>query len=178
MRYLATGSIAQHPGSGRRTEITEDVKRIVDERVKVDNEMTAMQLHVLLVDLSYSLSLSTILCCGSTLRWTFRQNAYGQLIREANQIKRLESARKYKDNNFADVVFTDETTVQQESLHLFRCWKGVTPKSKPRYFIYQNIHSNKHAHVAKDYSDHSVFTCISYRPKHPTKVHVWAGLSM
>ena len=84
IRYLATGSIARCPGSGRRTKITEDVKRVVEEQMKVDDETTATQLHVLLVDLGYSLSLRTILCCRSTLGWTFRGNAYCQLIREAN----------------------------------------------------------------------------------------------
>ena len=89
--------------------------------------MTATQLHVLLVELGYNLSLCTILLCGSTLRWTFRGSAYCQLICEANGIKRLESARKYKDDNFANVMFTDETTVQQDSYRRFCCRKGVNP---------------------------------------------------
>ena len=39
--YLATGSIAQRPGSGgRKTKITKDVKRIVKEQMKVANEKT------------------------------------------------------------------------------------------------------------------------------------------
>lgn len=135
IRYLATGSIARRPGSGRRTKITEDVKRIVDEQMTVDDETTATQLHVLLVDLGYSLSLRTILRCRSTLGWTFRGSAYCQLIREANRIKRLAWARKYKDDDFTNVVFTDETTVQQESHRRFCCRKrGEPPKNKPRYF--------------------------------------------
>ena len=55
VRYFATGSTARRPGSGRRAKIMEDVKRIVDEQMKVDNETTGTQLHVLLVDLGYSL---------------------------------------------------------------------------------------------------------------------------
>ena len=84
VRYLATGSIAQRPGSGRRTKVTEDVKRILDEQMKVDDEKIAMQLHVLLVDLGYSLSLGTILHCRSTLGWTFCGSGYCQLVHEAN----------------------------------------------------------------------------------------------
>ena len=115
----------------------------MEEQIKVDDETTATQLHVLLVHLGYSLSLRTILRCRSTLGWTFRGSAYCQLIREANRVKRLEWARKYKDDDFADVVFTDETTIQQESHRRFCCRKkGEPPKSKPRYSIhmYQNVH--------------------------------------
>ena len=112
----------------------EDVERIVNEQMKVNDKMTATQLHLLLVDLGYSLSLRTVLRCGLTLGWTFCRSAYCQLICEANRIKRLELAHKYKDNNFTNVVFTDETTVQQESHHRFCYWKGVTLYEQTKVF--------------------------------------------
>lgn len=145
--YLATRSIAQRPGSGRRTKITKDVKRAVEEQMKVNDKMRTTQLHVPLVYLGYSLSLHTILRCRSTLGWTFHGSAYSQLIREANRIKRLEWACKHKDDDINNVLFTDETIVQQESHCRFCCRKkGESPKSKPRYFthmyVYQNVHNN------------------------------------
>ena len=82
------------------------------KKMKVDDETTPTQLHVLLVDLGFSLSLLMILPCQLTLRWTFRRSASCELTCEANQIKRLEWAHKYKNDDFANVVFTGETTVQ------------------------------------------------------------------
>ena len=132
-RYLSTGTIGRRPGSGGKTKITEEVKKIVDEQMDLDDETTATQLHVLLVSLGYNLSLRTILRCRTTLGWTYRGSAYCQLIRDANKIKRLEWARTYKDDDFANVVFTDESSIQQESHRRFCCHKrGERPKSKPR----------------------------------------------
>ena len=144
-RYSSTGSICRLPGSGRKTKITEDVKRIVDQQMSVDDETTATQLHVLLTNFGYRLSLRTILRCRTTLGWTFRGSAYCQLIREANKVKRLEWARKYRDDDFANVVFADESSIQQESHPCFCCRKrGEPPKTKPRLdaelnALYQNI---------------------------------------
>ena len=134
--YSATGSICRRQGSGRKTKITEDIKRIVDQQMTVDDKTTATQLHVLLTNFGYRLSLRTILRCRTTLGWTFRGSAYCQLIREANKVKRLEWARKYKDDDFANVVFTDETSIQQESHRRFCCRKrGEPPKNKPRLVV-------------------------------------------
>ena len=133
-RYLATGTILRLPGSGRKTKITDDVKRVVEEQMRRDDETTATQLHVLLTSLGYNMSLRTILRCRTLLGWTFRGSAYCQLIREKNKLKRLEWAQKNLNEDFSDVVFTDECSVQQESHRRYCCRKrGEPPKSKPRY---------------------------------------------
>ena len=81
------------------------------------------------------------------LGWIYRESAYCQLIRTVNKIKRLEWARNYLHDNFEDVIWTDETTVQLQTHRRFCCRKeGEKPRLKP---------------------------C----PKHPIKVHVWAGIS-
>ena len=132
-RYFETGTIARRPGSGGKTKITDEVKRIVEEQMRCDDETTATQLHVLLVSHGYQLSLRTILRTRTVLGWTFRGSAYCQLIREPNKLKRLEWARKNLNNNFSDVVFTDECSVQQESHRRFCCRKqGEAPKNKPK----------------------------------------------
>jgi hypothetical protein len=83
--------------------------------------------------------------------WTFRGNAYWQLIRESNKEKRLvwvqENLAAALTDSFTDVIWTDETSVQLES-HRRHCFRktGCQPQAKPR-------------------------------AKHPTKVHVWAGIS-
>ena len=138
-RVATTGSIERLAGSGRRTKQTDDVKAIVEEAMRKDDETTAVQLHALLTTKGYSLSLSTILRCRKSLGWTFRGSAYCQMIREANKTKRLQWAKQYLDeaaaeNGFLDVIFTDETSVQLESHRRFCCRKrGEPPKNKPRY---------------------------------------------
>ena len=63
--------------------------------------------------------------------WTFCGSAYCQLIRQVNKEKRLEWAQKYKDDSFADVIYTDECKVQLESPRRFCCRKkGETPRPK------------------------------------------------
>jgi len=68
------------PGSGRKTVITPQIKAIIGEQMRKDDETTASQLHVLLVSLGDHLNLRTILHCRAALSWTFRGSAYCQLI--------------------------------------------------------------------------------------------------
>lgn len=102
--YLATGTIAWRQGSGAKMKITNEAKRIIEEQMRLDNETTVTQLHILLVRLGYSLSLCTVLLCWTTLGWTFRGSAYCQLIREQNKRNRLKWALKFKDDDFSDIV--------------------------------------------------------------------------
>lgn len=124
------------------------MRHLVEQRMRQDDETTATQLHELLVSNGISISLRTVLRCREQLGWTFRGSAYCQLIREANKTKRLEWALQYRTDDFTNVIFSDEASVQIET-HRLRCYrkKGERPKPKPR-------------------------------PKHPVKVHVWAGISM
>ena len=132
-RFETTGSLGRRPGSGRPSKITAEIKRIVENQMQLDDETTAVQLHRLLNDCGYSVSLRTILRCRTSLGWTFRGSAYCQLIREANKEKRLVWATNHIHETFNDVIFTDESTVQMETHRRFCCRKlGVAPKPKPR----------------------------------------------
>ena len=87
--------------------------------MRADDETTAVQLHVLLVSNGFDISLSTILRSRTMLGWTFRGSKYCQLIRHANKYKRFQWAMQYLPEvfagGFADVIWTDETTVHLES---------------------------------------------------------------
>lgn len=132
-KYEETGSIARTPGSGRPTKITAEVKALVEAKMQDDDETTAIQLHALLSSRGYQISKKTILRCRSALGWTFRGSAYCQLIRESNKIKRLEWARQHLHDDFDDVVWTDECSVQLETHKRFCCRKqGEPPRPKPR----------------------------------------------
>lgn len=131
--YQETGSISRRPGSGRPSKITAEIKRIVEEQMRKDDETSAYQLHRLLTEKGYSISLRTILRCRTALGWTFRGSAYCQLIREANKTKRLAWAQEHLHDTFEDVIWSDECTVQMESHRRFACRKrGEAPRPKPR----------------------------------------------
>jgi len=98
----------------------EEVKNVVEQQMRRDDETTASQLHVILTTLGYSISLRTILHCRTSLGWTFRGSAYCQLIRDVNKQKRLDFSLDHRQDNFANVIFTDECSVQLES-HRRRC---------------------------------------------------------
>ena len=132
-RYETTGSIARKAGSGRPTKVTTEIKAVVEQQMQLDDETSAVQLHALLLSKGYSISLPTILRCRSALGWTFRGSSYCQLIREANKTKRLEWAIAHRNDDFDDVIWTDETSVQLETHRRFCCRKlGQQPKPKPR----------------------------------------------
>ncbi len=147
-RYQKLCTIARKPGSGRPSKITEQVRRIVDEQMRRDDETTATQIHDLLMRHGISLNIRTVLRSRQQLGCTFRGSAYCQLIRGVNKQKRLEWALQNQADFFENVIFSDECSVQLET-HCLRCYrkKGEKPSNKPR-------------------------------AKHPAKVHVWAGISM
>ena len=53
-KYLATGSIGRRPTSGRLSKVTAEVKAIIDNKMTVDDETSAYQLHRLLRSRGYS----------------------------------------------------------------------------------------------------------------------------
>ena len=146
-RYEETGMISCTPGSGKASKFTADAKKIIEEQMEKDDEMTGVELQKLLAKNDIQVASSTALRWRTELGWTSRGTSYCQMIREANEEKRLEWAEKNKDMSSEDVIYTDETTVQLETHRQTCCYKrGQKPRYKPK-------------------------------PKHPVKVHVWAGIS-
>ena len=94
-------------------------------------------------------SLLTIKRARRDLGWTMKRTRYCQLISEVNKEKRMEWCldRVLNDFELSDVIWTDECSVQLES--------------------HRKITYHKHGEPSKMVS----------RPKHPPKVHVWAGIS-
>ena len=109
--------------SGRPSKTTPYVKCVVEDQMRLKNYTTAYQLHSLLNANGYFLSIHTVFQCRSDWGWTFRDSAYCQLIRQVNKKKCLQCAQEYKDDMFADVIYTNECTVQLESHRWFFCWK-------------------------------------------------------
>ena len=55
--YQESETIHCLPGSGRISKITGEIKEIVEQQMRTDDETTAVQLHRLLNDKRYSISL-------------------------------------------------------------------------------------------------------------------------
>ncbi len=145
-RYCKTGSINRQKGSGRPTLLNPAVLQMIEDLMQRDDETTAILIRSYLAGQGHELSLTTIRRVRCKLAWTFRGSAYCQLIRQANKEKRFQWARAHLDDDFKDVLWTDETSIQLECHKRFCCRKkGERPRPKPR-------------------------------TKHPVKVHVWAGI--
>ena len=132
-RFKESGCLLRRPGSGRPSKLTAEIKAIVEQQMRTDDETTAYQLHALLTAKGYSITIRTVLRCRTSLGWTFRGSAYCQLIRHANKEKRMEWALQYQYYSFDDVIYTDECSVKLESHRRFCCRKkGEAPRPKPR----------------------------------------------
>lgn len=112
-----------------------------------NDETTALELKQLLTKEGYDASESSIRQWRKDLGWTPKGSSYCQMIRDVYKEKRLKFARENKDMTYLDTIYTDETTVQIETHRRTCCYKRGR---KP---------------------------CYKPKPKHPVKVHVWAGIS-
>ena len=146
-RFALYKTIARKPGSGLPPKLSPNVQLLIEEAMRQDDETTATQLQAKLASQYIYVSLATIVRSRLELGWTYRGSAYCQLIRNANKQKRYDWAKANLHDDFENVIWSDETTVQLET-HKRYCYRkdGEKPLPKPR-------------------------------PKHPIKIHVWAGIS-
>ena len=138
------GTIARKPGSGLTLKLSPTILQLIESAMREDDETTATQLQAKLTAHGCYVSLTTILHNRRQLGWIYRGSAYCQLIRNENKQKQLEWARANHNNNFDDVIWSDESSIVTDDTAAER--RGKSPRPKPQ-------------------------------PKHPTKVHVWTGIS-
>ena len=132
-RFCDTGSIEWRLGSGRPTLLSVSVLNSIDQMMQGDNETTAAHIRAHLHAQGMEISVSTILRGRRLLGWTYRGSAYCQPICYVNKGKQLERARDHLNNEFTNVVWTDETTIQLKTHKRFCCRKkGVCPHPTPR----------------------------------------------
>ena len=127
--------------------MTTNAKQIIEDQMCKDDETTGCELKKLLSKDDIHVSARTTLRWRRQLGWTSKGTSYCQMIRDVNKEKRLAWAIQNKDMSFEDVIFSDESTIQIETHRRTCCYKRG---QKPRY---------------------------KPKPKHPVKVHVWAGIS-
>ena len=124
--YRLSKTISRRPGSGLPPKLSPALQRIIEEEMAKDDETTATQLQAILASKNVYVSLATIVRNRLDLGWTYRGTAYCQLIRQPNKQKRLDWARTYLGDKFEDVIWTDETSVQIETLKHFCYRKKAT----------------------------------------------------
>lgn len=110
---------------------------------------TSTDIQRLLSDKGTLTSNSTVKKVIDAANFTATVPRYGQMVKEQNKLKRVQFAREVITNNdkFNNVIFTDECSVQ--------------------------LHDNK----IVVYREKDSVAPVLPKPKHPLKVHVWAGIS-
>ena len=143
--------LVDKPRAGRSSKITLQVKNIIDGALVQNGELNATDLQNRITRATGNvIPLSTIRRARKKLRWVQEGARYCQLIKIANRPKRLEFAQRCLANadTFDDVVWTDESTIQIER------------------------------HAKKAFRKVGTPPVLKGKPKHPLKVHVWAGISL
>ena len=136
-RYRRTGSIQDAKRSGRKTKLSNDHVKFIDDRMKENDELTSAELkEKLSKECHVEVSATTVRRVKrNVLGWKSETARYCQFVREPNKMKRFifaSNALLNKDT-FEDVIFTDETTVQIEQYARI-CFRkdGSQPKRKGR----------------------------------------------
>ena len=148
-KLKTTSSVANLRRSGRPAKISDEAKVFIDQQMRKDDEMTSCRIKKKLAKHGIDVSSSTVRRARTQLGWTLQWTGYCQLIRDVNKTKRLEFARRVleSEDTFHNIIFSDESSI---SLTQYRrtCYRKVDEPGKRKP-----------------------------KPKHPLKVHVWAGIS-
>ena len=146
-----TGSTENCSRSGRPTELSADAKAFIEKQMRINNEATSIQIKKQLAKHGIVVNFCTVRRLRAKQGWTLQCTHFCQLIRVANKVKRLEYAQQILDSydTFHNVIFFDECSVFLEQYRLTGiCYQKVNKPLKRKP-----------------------------KPKHPLKVHIWAGIN-
>ncbi|KAJ8026316.1 Transposable element Tcb2 transposase [Holothuria leucospilota] len=150
LRYRSRGHIRNLKRGGRRPRMTDEHAKLIHSLMEENKERTSVDLQKeLLKRTGETFSTSQIRKKKRELGWVCYNTKYGQSIRHVNKVKRLIHIRELAltKETYHNVVFTDECTVELDN----------------------------HARITFRKKDEK--PVIKGRPKHPYKLHVWAGIS-
>ena len=150
-RYQERQSFENAPKPGRPAAgVTAELMNFIDSEMDRNDEMTSPELTRRIYErFGLAFSREKVMRLRRKLGWVQTGTKYCQLIREPNRVKRLEFSEQCLRENeqFDNVIFTDECSVLLEN------------------------HSKISFHRKWEQPK------LKGRPKHPVKVHVWAGIS-
>ena len=114
-----------------------------------NDEATNRQIQKKLFKRGVEVHPSTVRRAPKEQGWTLQNTNYCQLIRDVNKTKRLEFTRRViaTEDTFDNIVFSDECSISLQQFRRTCYWKVGEPPKRKP------------------------------KPKHPLKVHVWAGIS-
>ncbi|CAC5371052.1 unnamed protein product [Mytilus coruscus] len=146
-RFRANGTLSDPPkAAGRRKTLQDRHLVFIDEKIHADREISAQELtRELNARFHINISVATIKRARKSLGWTRSATQYCQMVRHQNKPKRLDYAlRCLADNEqFDDVIFTDETTVKIQTTtgRSFRKeGEPVIKTAKPKHPYQVSIH--------------------------------------
>ena len=153
VKFQIMHTVQDLPRNFKARLLTPEVVATIENSMRNDDELTARKLKCKLGEKFPELpdvSLSTIKRCRREIGWVCTRPHYCQLIRENNKVKRKEWCQKQIDNreNFENVIFTDECTVQLDH------------------------------HGRLSFRKEKEQRMLKQRPKHPAKIHIWGGISI
>ena len=152
-KFQKVYTVRDLPRATRPRLLTAEMVSALEDCLRNDDEMTARKLKTKLGENFNNfpnVSLATIKRNRKECGWVCTRPHYCQLIRDANKRKRKEWCQHQLDNDeqFENIVFTDECTVQLDH-HGRLCFRK---EKAPRI--------------------------LKQRAKHPAKIHIWGGISM
>ena len=74
-KHREMNNIERRPGSSQPTKMMAPVKALVEQRMRYNDETTAVQFHALLLRHGHTMTLKTGLRCRAALGWIFRGSA-------------------------------------------------------------------------------------------------------
>lgn len=139
-RFRATGTIQDpNPQHCRDGKLSEEHLQFIDRSMTDDRERSAAEVSRLVQErFAVNVSESTIKRARQKMGWKRRAVKYCQQVRVVNRPKRLDFAIQCVQTNeqFHDVVFTDETTVKIQNSTNFSFWKDgeqISERPKPKH---------------------------------------------
>ena len=137
-------TICQKPKPFREpVGVTNEVLDFIDTQYITNDELTANKLKGLIFSkFNLTFSVEKIRRIRKRLGWYATGTKYCQLVREVNKVKRLEFATKNLGENFDNVLWSDESSIQLDwngKLSFHRWWEPAKLKGKPKHPFKVNV---------------------------------------
>ena len=144
-KFRSSGSVKDRPRAHKPKILKDEHYAFIDAALDQDDGLTYM-LCQKFPDIV--VSYSTVKRARRELGWICSKPKYCQLIREANEEKRIKWCQEQLEGEtFSNIIWTDESSIQID-LHRRRCYRKIRQPKR-----------------------------LKPHPKHPAKVHIRGGIS-